>query len=179
MKNFVVFYFHTVAPVISSLTELENRTSTVLSLVYYLNSTGGSTQLVYSLWYKSLDSDSSGVISDFLISESSGQVVHVDVDYLIPSTQYVFILGVHDEEDALFSDNITATGITNSKYKYLYTGYSIYHCSCLSLYTSSGRVDLTNCVSWFQLSLNPSTKQRKYFNHSVTYNPPYHMEQVV
>ena len=128
--------------------------------------------LIYSLWYKSLNSNSSGVISDFLISVKSGQVVHVDVEDLMPSTQYVFILGVHDEEDTLFSDNITTTGITNSKYKYLYITFSIYHRSCLSLYNSLGRVDLTNCVNWFQLYLNPSTNQRKYFNHSVTYNPP-------
>ena len=73
--------------------------------------------LVYSLWYKSLNINSSGVISDFLISVKSGQVVHVNVEDLMPSTQYVFILEVHDEKDALFSDNITATGITNSKYK--------------------------------------------------------------
>ena len=87
----------------------------MMSLSYYLNSTGGSKSLAYSLWYKNLNSDLLSNISNISITASNEQIVYVDVQDLVPVTTYLFVLKVYDTEDFLHSDNITVPGTTKGK----------------------------------------------------------------
>ena len=83
-----------------------------MPLSYYLNSTGGTKSLAYSLWYTDLNSDVRGSITNISIYVNSGQIHYVDVQDLVPMTPYILVLNVYDIEHLLFSDNITVTGAT-------------------------------------------------------------------
>ena len=66
----------------------------------------------YALWYKGLNSDMFGNMSNIPIPVNNKPIIYVDVPGLMPNTAYIFAMRVHDLEDALFSDNIATTVTT-------------------------------------------------------------------
>ena len=116
LKRFSIFIFCVaVSSIISALTVLPNVTSAAVTLTFFVNSTGGSSSFVYSVWCLENGGNFSGSVLNVPLILTAETKHFVHVQDLLPSKTLTFTLNVHANEDGWQSENITAIGRTGRK----------------------------------------------------------------
>ena len=108
----LLYYFMnaTEHPVISLFDGKGNVTSTVISVSWFLNSTGGSLTLEYVLSY--LSEDGVFVTKQIQNSGEDGSYIMYDITGLHSNTSYQVNVLAIDVIDSLYSDNISTDAST-------------------------------------------------------------------
>ena len=101
-------------PIIADLTVLNNKTSTVAPLSWFIVTDGGYAPLTFTVYKKMfLDAEFSVVSDNIQNYVSEGKTINFDVVELLPATQYEFkVRAKNDIAENSFSGNISGSGDT-------------------------------------------------------------------